>query len=149
MFPKVEVGNSLVRADLINWEVFPNHLVRATRTNFVSERSTDLFVQRNNVLSHLSLTLTLIFLLLWNPAPPSHHSGSAPPAPMGLLSVKKLPERRLRGRDSSKVFNGYVHTAYLKWINNYCMTQRTRLNVMWQPGGVGSFGENGYMYVSS
>lgn len=136
-----------MRADPVNWEVFPNHLVRATRTTFVSARSTDLFVQRNNVPSHLRLTLTLIVLLLWNPAPPSHHSGSAPAAPMGLLSVQKLPEGRLRGRDNSEVLNGCVHTAYLKWINNYCMTQRTLPNVVWQPGGVGSLGENGYMYL--
>ena len=34
---------------------------------------------------------------------------------------------------------------YLKWIINNCIAQRTLLNVMWQPGWKGSFGENGYM----
>ena len=44
---------------------------------------------------------------------------------MGLLSVKMLPEGRIRGRDSLEVSNGCVHTAYLKWINSYCMSQNS------------------------
>ena len=38
---------------------------------------------------------------------------------------------------------------YLKWIitRTYCIAQGTLLNVTWQPGWEGSFGENGYMYM--
>ena len=35
---------------------------------------------------------------------------------------------------------------YLKWISNrpYCIAWGTLLNVMWQPGWEGSFGDNGF-----
>ena len=38
---------------------------------------------------------------------------------------------------------------YLKWIINQvcCIAQGTLLNVMWQPGWEGSWGENGYRYM--
>ena len=37
---------------------------------------------------------------------------------------------------------------FLKWItNNYCVVQRTLINVKWQPGWEGSLGEKGYMYM--
>ena len=35
---------------------------------------------------------------------------------------------------------------YSKWITkkSYCIAQGTLLDVMWQPGWEGSFGENGF-----
>ena len=32
-------------------------------------------------------------------------------------------------------------------MDRYCIAQGTLLNVMWQPGWEGSFGENGYLYM--
>lgn len=69
----MEVVNSPVR---INWEAFLTRLVKETvRTNAVSERSPDLFVQGNEILSHQ---------LHWSTrprriSPYPLHSGPAPP----------------------------------------------------------------------
>ena len=38
---------------------------------------------------------------------------------------------------------------YLKWITKkaYCIAQGTLLNVTWQPGREGNWGENAYIYM--
>jgi len=49
-----------------------------------------------------------------------------------------------------KEFGMDMYTVlYLKWIIKkiYCIAHGTLLNVMWQPRGEGSLGENGHMYV--
>ena len=60
-----------------------------------------------------------------------------------------LPVGRMRGRDSSGVWDGHVYTAMFKMDNQqgptYCIEHGTLLNVTWRPGREGGLGEKGYM----
>ena len=48
-------------------------------------------------------------------------------------------------RDSSGVWDGYIHIAVFKMDNQQACG--TLLNAMWQLEWEGSLGENGYMYM--
>ena len=81
---------------------------------------------------------------------------------MNLFAIQKQTHRlrertyseqggRIGERDSSGVWDGFVHTAVpiLKWVTNKdpLYSTGTLLNTTWQPGEEKSLGKNGYMYM--
>ena len=56
--------------------------------------------------------------------------------------------RHLGDRQSNPSFRSHSeHFAGSAAVTQYCTARGTLLNVIWQPGWEGSFGENGYMYM--
>ena len=54
------------------------------------------------------------------------------------MSLLRVPEGKMEGKDSKSVWDGHVHTAIFKMDSQqgstYCTPQGTLLNVILQPG---------------